>query len=287
MQMTTVLITGMRGKTGRQVAKVLARRKDVTLRGAGRDISSLDAPGIAATRFDWDDPGTWPEAVAGVTAIYLVKPKSADPTKTVARFLNMAKPIERVVLLSEIDAGTRDEASDERKVERIIEALPTAWTILRPNWFMQNFAEPGFFLEAVRDQGEITLPAAGRPVSFVDTRDIAEVAAAALLEPGHAGKHYTLTGPEALTFAEAVRQIGRVAGHLVHHDDPPLDHYLKTLADKGTPQKTIDYYRRIYGCIQQGRAAVVSPDVERVTGHEPRGFSAFVDENRAVWRKTG
>jgi uncharacterized protein YbjT (DUF2867 family) len=265
MQMTTVLITGMRGKTGRQVAKVLARRKDVTLRGAGRDISSLDAPGIAATRFDWDDPGTWPEAVAGVTAIYLVKPKSADPTKTVARFLNMAKPIERVVLLSEIDAGT----------------------ILRPNWFMQNFAEPGFFLEAVRDQGEITLPAAGRPVSFVDTRDIAEVAAAALLEPGHAGKHYTLTGPEALTFAEAVRQIGRVAGHLVHHDDPPLDHYLKTLADKGTPQKTIDYYRRIYGCIQQGRAAVVSPDVERVTGHEPRGFSAFVDENRAVWRKTG
>ena len=285
--MKIVLITGMRGKTGRHVAKILSQQQGIAVRGAGRDIASLDAPGLTAVRFDWDDPHTWPAAVAGVTAIYLVKPKTADPARSVAHFLKSAKPIERIVLLSEIDAGHRDEATDERKVERLIEALPTQWTILRPNWFMQNFAEPGFFLEGLRDSGEITLPAAGQKVSFVDTRDIAEVAAAALLKPGHAGKHYTLTGPEALTFAEALRQIGRAAGHLIHHDDPPLDHYLNTLAEKGTPQKAIDYYRRIYGCIQQSRAAVVSPDVEHVTGHRPRGFSGFVDENRALWRKTG
>ena len=107
----------------------------------------------------------------------------------------------------------------------------------------------------------------------------------ALLEPGHASKHYTLTGPEALTFAEAVRQIGRAADHLIHHDDPPLDHYLNALAAKGAAQKTLDYYRRIYGCIRDGRAAAVSPDVLSVTGHSPRGFSAFVEENRAAWRR--
>ncbi|WP_162918962.1 NmrA family NAD(P)-binding protein [Taklimakanibacter deserti] len=285
--MTTVLITGMRGKTGRQVAKILGQQKGITIRGAGRNVAGLDAAGITPLRFDWDDPGTWPEAVAGVTAIYLVKPKTADPARTVAQFLRMAKPIERVVLLSEIDAGRRDEATDERKVERLIEALPTAWTILRPNWFMQNFAEPGFFLEGLRDSGEITLPAGGQKVSFVDTRDIAEVAAAALLSPGHAGKHYTLTGTEALTFAEATQAIGQAAGHAMRHKDPRLEDYLKALAEKGTAQKAIDYYRRIYGCIEQGRAAVISPDVERVSGHTPRGFSAFVDENRALWRKTG
>jgi uncharacterized protein YbjT (DUF2867 family) len=286
MRMTIVLITGLRGKTGRQTAKALAQREGITVRGAGRNPAGLDAPGIAATRFDWDDQATWPQAVAGATALYLVKPKTADPAHTVAQFLSAAKHLERIVLLSEIDAGTRDEASDERKVERVVEALPIAWTILRPNWFMQNFSEPGFFLEGLRDLGEITLPAGGQKVSFIDTRDIADVATAALLDPGHEGKHYTLTGPEALTFAEAVRQIGRAAGHLIHHDDPPLDHYLKALADKGTARKTLDYYQRIYGCIQQGRAAVVSSDVERVTGHKPRAFAAFVEENRAVWRKT-
>lgn len=284
--MTTVLITGIRGKTGRQVAKALARRKGITVRGAGRNSAGLDADGITTAHFDWEDHGTWPGAVAGVTAIYLVKPKTADPAKTVSAFLNAAKPIERIVLLSEIDAGSRDETADERKVERIIEALPTAWTILRPNWFMQNFTEPGFFLEALRDGGEITLPAAGQKVSFVDTRDIADVAAAALIDQGHASRHYTLTGPEALTFAEALRQIGRAAGHLIHHNDPPLDHYLKALGEKGTPQKAVGYYQRIYGCIQHGRAAVISTDVEGVTGHPARGFASFVAENQAVWRKT-
>ncbi len=286
MRMTTVLITGLRGKTGRQMAKALAQREGITVRGAGRNPAGLDAPGIAATRFDWEDPATWPQTVAGVTALYLVKPKTADPARTVAQFLNLARHLERVVLLSEIDAGARDEATDERKVERIIEALPVAWTILRPNWFMQNFSEPGFFLEAARDHGEIILPSAGRKVSFVDTRDIADVAARALLEPGHARKHYTLTGPDALTLLEATQAIGRAAGHSIRHKDPPLDHYLKALADKGTAQKTLDYYQRIYGCIQQGRAAVISTDIESVTGHKPRAFAAFVEENRAVWSKT-
>lgn len=284
--MKTILITGLRGKTGRHVARAVAARKDVTVRGAGRNIAGLDASGITAVRFDWEDPTTWPEAVAGVSALYLVKPKTAEPAQTVALFLKSANPMERVVLLSEIDAGNRDAATDERKVERIIEALPTAWTILRPNWFMQNFAEPGFFLEALRDSGEIKLPAAGQKVSFVDTRDIADVAAAALLEPGHARKHYTLTGPEALTFAEATAQIGRAAGHSIRHTDQPIEDYLKGLADKGAARKTIDYYRRIHGAIQQGRTAIISPDVERVSGHSPRRFSAFVEENRAVWRRT-
>jgi uncharacterized protein YbjT (DUF2867 family) len=286
MRMTTVLITGLRGKTGRQVARTVAERKGVAVRGAGRNIAGLEAAGIAATRFDWEDQRTWAQAVMDVRAIYLVKPKTADPARTVSQFLNLANHLERVVLLSEIDAGARDAATDERKVERVIEALPMAWTILRPNWFMQNFSEPGFFLEAARDQGEITFPAAGGKVSFVDTRDIADVAAAALLDAGHAGKHYTLTGPEALTLGEATEAIGRAAGHPIGHKDPPLDDYLKTLAEKGTAGKSIDYYRRIYGCIQQGRAAVVSPDVERVTGHKPRSFSAFVAENRDMWRRS-
>lgn len=285
--MKIVLITGMRGKTGRHVAKILSQQQGLAVRGAGRNIASLDAPGITGVRFDWDDPQTWPAAVAGVTAIYLVKPKTADPARSVAHFLKSAKPVERIVLLSEIDAGHRDEAADERKVERLIEALPTQWTILRPNWFMQNFAEPGFFLEGLRDSGAITLPAQGQKVSFVDTRDIAEVAAAALLKPGHAGRHYTLTGPEALTFEEVTRAIGLAAGHAIRHEDPPLDDYLKALAEKGTVRKVLDYYRRIYGSIQQGRAAVVSPDVEHITGHRPRGFSDFVEENSTLWRKTG
>jgi uncharacterized protein YbjT (DUF2867 family) len=112
------------------------------------------------------------------------------------------------------------------------------------------------------------------------------VAAIALLESGHAGQAYTLTGPQALTLAEVTESIGQAAGHQVRYVDPPLDEYLQMLSAKGTPKTTLDYYRRVYTCIQEGRTAIVSPDVQKVTGHPPRTFSAFVTENKDVWHQT-
>ena len=283
--MKTVLVTGLRGKTGRQVASALIRRKGVAVHGAGRNVAELNFPGVNISRFDWEDSASWPGALAGVDSIYLVKPKTADPAGTVASFLRLAASVERVVLLSELDAGNRDEATNERKVERVIESLPIVWTILRPNWFMQNFTEPSFYLEAIRDAGELKLPTGGKPTSFIDTRDIGDVAAAALLDTGHAGRSYTLTGPQALTLSEAAGSIGQAAGHHVRYIDPPLDEYLEALSDKGVAKTTVEYYRRIYTCIQNGRTSILSPHVEQVTGHPPRTFSAFVKENKDVWRR--
>lgn len=284
--MTTVLVTGLRGKTGRQVAGALVRRGGVTVRGAGRNVADLTVPGVIASRFAWEDTDSWSGALADVDAIYLVKPKTADPAQTVASFLRLAERAQRVVLLSEIDAGNRDETTNERKVEKVVESSPIAWTILRPNWFMQNFTEPSYYLEAIRDAGEIKVPTGGQPTSFVDTRDIADVAAAALLDSRHAGQSYTLTGPQALAWAEVARLTGEAAGHQVRYVDPPLSEYLGAGAEEGTAKATRDYYERVYTAIQQGRTSVVSADIEQVTGHKPRSFSAFAEENKNAWRRS-
>jgi hypothetical protein len=82
--MKTVLVTGLRGKTGRQVASALIRRKGVAVHGAGRNVAELNFPGVNISRFDWEDSASWPGALAGVDSIYLVKPKTADPAGTVA-----------------------------------------------------------------------------------------------------------------------------------------------------------------------------------------------------------
>ena len=283
--MTAVLITGVRGKTGRQVATALLRRGVVTVRGGGRSVADLSVPGVIAKRFDWEDPTSWPEALAGIEAVYLVKPKTPDPAGTVTSFLRSAESIQRVVLLSEIDAGNRDEATDERKVEKALESSRTAWTILRPNWFMQNFTTPSFYLEAIRDANELKVPTGGQPTSFVDTRDIADVAVAALLDSGHAGRAYTLTGPQAVTWAEVAALIGQAAGNEVRYIDPPLKEYLDASSQQGTARAAVEYYKRIYTSIQEGRTSIVSADVQQVTGHPARTFSAFVAENKNVWRR--
>lgn len=281
--MKTVLVTGVFGKTGRQLAGALTRHQGVEVRGASRTAANL--PGARSVRFDWNEPAGWPDVLKGASAIYLVKPKTQDPAATVMSFLRLASDAERVVLLSEIGCESRDESTDERKVEKIVEASPFDWTILRPNWFMQNFAEPNFYLEAVRDTGVLQVPTGGQPVSFVDTRDIADVAAAALIDPTHAGRAYTLTGSQALTFGEVAESIEEVAGHQVRHVDPSLTDYLSAAAASGTAQSQIEYYRRIYTCIQVGQTALISAAIEQVTGHPPRSFSAFLEENKGTWRK--
>ncbi len=286
VQLETILVTGVRGKTGREVAATLARRAGVMVRGGGRSATELNLPQMSTIHFDWDDQASWPSVLDGVKAIYLVKPKTIDPAETVTSFLRLAHDVKRVVLLSEIEGGNQDDATDERRVEKVIEDTQIDWTILRPNWFMQNFATPSFFLEALRDAGELTIPTAGRPVSFVDTRDIADVAVAALLDSAYARRAYTLTGPQAITFAEAVGQIGRAAGHGVRHVDPPLADYLAAAAAKGTTPAVLGYLSRIYDHIQKGQTTVISPHVEQVTGHPPRTFSAFVEENKQIWRRS-
>jgi uncharacterized protein YbjT (DUF2867 family) len=283
--MTTVLVTGVGGKTGRQVAAALRGRKNIVVRGAARKPEGRNIPGLQLIRFDWGDTASWPAALEGVDALYLLRPKTDDPADRIGSLLGSARSLRRVLFLSEIDCENRAQDTDERKAEDAVMSSPVSWTILRPNWFMQNFIEPSFFLEDIRDAGELKVPSGGQATSFVDTRDIGEVAAAALLDERHAGRCYTLTGPQAIAWAEAARLIGDAGGYPVRHVDPPLEQHLVARASGGAAQSTLGYLGRVYGSIREGRTAVVSGDVGEVTGHPARSFAAFVEENRAAWRR--
>ncbi len=282
--MTSVLVIGSTGKTGRELVSTLTSTGDATVRAAVRNLQPAGQHGAAVpVHFDWMDEATWPAAADGAKAIYIVKPKTADPAQTVGAFLRVCKHAGKIVLLSEIAAERQEASADELRVEKVLEAGPCAFTILRPNWFMQNFATPAFFGDSIRTNHSVTVPAGGKSVSFVDTRDIAEVAAAALMSGNHDGKHYTLTGPDALTFADALDMIGAAAGYPVEHVDPPLEEYLETLVDKGADRSVADYLGRVYRNIQGGWDSIVTNHVEEVLGKKPRSFSAFVKENRSAW----
>lgn len=281
--MTSVLVLGGTGKTGSEVAAALLSRGGVQVRVASRHPTEAKSHGVQSVKFDWDDEATWPGAVADIEALYLVKPKTIDPAKTVESFLASFQNLERLVLLSEIAAERQDATADELRVEKAIETGAFGWTVLRPNWFMQNFSTPSFFGDPIRKERRVTLPASGQAISFDDTRDIASAAVAALLERGHEGKHYTLTGPEALTVSEALGRIAAVAGYPISHVDPPLDDYLSKSAGAGASQSTIGYYRRVYSNIANGFDSVVTGDVETLTGRKARRFADFVEDYKSSW----
>lgn len=281
--MTRILVLGANGKTGRCVAEALSTRENALVRCASRIPTSA-----SQAAFDWVSRQTWRPALEGIEALYLVKPASTetnpDVRDQVADLLDCAPALRRVVLLSEIDAGTRTEDLDERRVERLIENSSLEWTILRPHWFMQNFVDPSFYLSQLRSEGRVSVPTGGHATSFVDTRDVGDVAATALLDGVHAGKHYTLTGPASHTWAEAISMISFVSGRQLSYEDAPLESYLPERSSPHAMVKFADHNRAVYEFLGSSTSSAISEDVERVIGRPARSLETFIREAAPLWR---
>lgn len=156
------------------------------------------------------------------------------------------------------------------------------WTIPRPNWFLQNFGES--FAATLRERGVLELPAGEAALSFADTRDIAAVAAAAFAEDGHAGRVYDVTGPQSLTYREALAIIGDVVGRALTYRPITHEQSAANLRAAGAPERSIIWQRGLYDLVQEGANAPVSDVVERVTGRPARALARYAAENVDLWR---
>lgn len=251
---STVLVLGATGKTGRRVTELLGP--------AARPASRS-----SATKFDWSLPNTWEPAVAGTTAVYVVPPENPA---ALAGFVPVAVKagVTRLVLLS------MRGAPEDDPFEAAIKNSGAEWTILRPTWFMQNFDED-MFAEPVR-HGELAVPAGQGVHPFIDVRDIAEVAVAALTQPGHAGKTYDLSGPESLSFAEMLARIVAVTGNPVLYTDVAPDDFVTSLRGLGYPEEIAELVTMLLVRIRTGAEAHLSDGVQRVLGREPRTFADYL-----------
>ncbi|MGW4893542.1 NmrA family transcriptional regulator [Kitasatospora sp. NPDC004240] len=264
----TVLVTGGTGKTGRRVAQRLAAR-DARVRIGSR---SAEIP------FDWDDRATWGPALEGVDAAYLAyAPDLAFPgaVETVGDFARLAaeRGVRRLVLLS----GRGEEAA--LAAEKAVSEAGTGWTVVRCAWFNQNFSE-SFLLEPVL-AGELALPVAAAVEPFVDADDIADVAVAALLDEGHDGEVYELTGPRLLGFAEVAAELSGAMGREVRFVPLRPEEFRAILQEAGLPGEFAD----LFTSILDGRNASVTDGVFRALGRAPKDFTRYARDAAAagVW----
>jgi uncharacterized protein YbjT (DUF2867 family) len=261
--MTTTLVLGATGKTGRRIVERLEAR--------GVDVRR----GSRAGGFDWSDEATWAPALEGAGAVYisyypdLAVPGAADAVGTFSR-LAAAHGVGRLVLLS-----GRGEPEAQR-AERLVAEAGVPTTIVRCSWFAQNFSE-SFLLDPVLS-GEVALPAGDIPEPFVDVEDIADVAVAALTEDGHAGEIYELTGPRALRFDEAVAEIAIASGRPVRFVRIAQDEF-------DGPPEVAELVAFLFGELLDGRNVAVTDGVQRALGRAPRDFGEYARTTAAagVW----
>jgi uncharacterized protein YbjT (DUF2867 family) len=261
MTQLPILVLGATGKTG---SRVLARLND-------RGIPTRAGSRAGAPPFDWENESTWGPALEGTRAVYisyfpdLAVPGAAD---TVGAFAQRASG-RRLVLLS-----GRGEEEAQRTEELVRAASPEA-TIVRASWFNQNFSE-GYMADSVRE-GVLALPVDGTPEPFVDAGDIADVAVAALTEPGHEGELYELTGPRLLTFADAAREIADATGRELRFQPVALDEFMAAV-----PPDFAWLLRYLFTEVLDGRNASLADGVQRALNRRPRDFRDFAREEAAA-----
>ena len=272
MESDLILVTGGTGKTGRRVAERLHRLGCSVRIGSRR----ADPP------FDWDDRATWTKALDGVSKVYvsyypdLTFPGAVDSIAQFARSA-AAAGVGHLVLLS----GRGEE--EARRAEDVVRGAGVDWTVIRASWFAQNFSEH-FLLQPVRD-GVIALPAGDVAEPFVDVDDIADIAAAALTEAGHAGEAYEVTGPRLLTFADVADELTRATGRHVSYLAVTPEEYVAAAVDHGVPAEEAGPLAELFSRVLDGRNAHLADGVRRALSRPPRDFADYAAAAAAtgVW----
>lgn len=275
-----ILITGATGTNGTELIKLLASR-GVSVRAMVRSKDSAGKiAGLASVELaigNFDDPVTLDQSLQGVERAFLLTNSTERAEAQQRAFVEAARRagLRHVVKLSQFAADERSPVRFLRyhaAIERAIVESGMAYTFLRPNLYMQGLLG---FAQSIKSTGQLFAAAADARVSVVDVRDNAAVAAAALTEPGHEGRTYTLTGPQALTHAEMAAAISEAVGRTVTFVDIPPEAMRGALLGLGMPPWQADGLIEDYAHYRRGEAAAVMSGVRDATGRPPRPFSAF------------
>jgi uncharacterized protein YbjT (DUF2867 family) len=279
-----VLVTGATGTVGAHVVRALAQR-GVPVRAAVRDPEDTELPpGVEAVRLAFGEPATYEPAFDGVRAAFLMRPPQiADVRAKILPALDAARQagVEHVAFLS-LQGADRNRVVPHRRIEDDLRQHGPAWTMLRPGFFLQNLIAPHGPDIAQRD--EIYLPAGAGRTAFVDARDVAEAAAIALSEPGHAGRAYELTGREALGYHQVATALGEALGREIRYVDATPWGFWRRMRARGHPRAQVAVMLALYTSCRLGLAAHVSDELERLLGRPPRDVATFARDHVDAWR---
>ncbi|HMW31993.1 MAG TPA: SDR family oxidoreductase [bacterium] len=279
----SIFIAGATGTTASQLLKHLATL-GVKVKAGVRDIKkaeTLASEYVAPVHIDYTLPSSIENALRGVKQLFMLTPFTDESVTMGKRIVDAAKKagVQYIVKLSAAGADAEPGITLvrwHREVEKYIEASGIPYTHLRPNSFMQNFIN---FFPPQNDV--IYLPLGEGKVSWVDVRDIAAVAAHVLTHSGHAGKAYTITGPDALSVTEVSKILSEATGKTISYTDVPEEAARKTMVEMQMPNWAIDGLLELHAINKAGYAAEISNVTRDMTGKDPIDFERFAKDNAA------
>src|SRR5579872_5297177 len=278
-----ILITGGTGAIGTELIKILAKA-DRPIRAMVRNpakAGSIAFPGVQIVEGDFEDLASLDAALSGVTKAFLLAAPTEHQLDHETNFLKAAANanLEHIVKLSAMGASPDSPSRFLRghgEAELRLEESRIPWTHLRPNQFMQNLLGPR---DSIIQRGEFYAPAGDAKMSIVDIRDIAAVAVEVLAaSPAHEWKRYTITGPEALTYAEVAGRLSFEVGKPVAYVDVPPETARAGMLQSGMSEWLADGILELYALYKADLFSEVTDVVHHEGKKDPITFAQFAHD---------
>jgi uncharacterized protein YbjT (DUF2867 family) len=284
-----ILVTGATGLNGGVLVRLLSARGipvRVLVRNPTRASALSSLPNVEVVEGDMARPDTLAGPLRGVDRAMLIS--SSDPAmlEVQTNFIDAARKagVKHVVKLSgimpDVDSPFRF-ARMHGEAELKLEQSGIAFTHLRAGEFMHAYFRQ---VPAIVARGAFFLPMEDARIASIDVTDIAEVAAKALTEPGHEGKIYPLTGPEALSMAEVAEKLSTATGKPIHYVSVAPDEARNAQLAAGVPQYTADALAELFAERRKGKESQVWPVIEGILGRRATSFDEFARRNAAIFR---
>ena len=275
------------GNVGTPVALELAQlghQVTLTVR-TPKPNAAWDKLGIRQVPFDLNDLASMAGAMKGGEGFFSLTPLVENLVGAGTNAVQAAKAagIRKIVRMSAQSAGAEAAIKLGRwhfAVEKAAEDSGIPFTILRPANFMQNYLTFGT-PETIKGQSAFYSPLGDAKISVIDTRDISAVAARVLVEAGHEGKRYDLTGGESLSNQAIAEIISQALGRKITHVNIPPAKATEAMAVSGMPAWLVAMLAELNAFGAAGNLAAVKPDTGLILKRKPITFSQFVQDHLA------
>ena len=277
------------GNIGTPVALELAKlgvQVALTVR-APKVNAEWDKLGIRQVPFDINSVESMTNALRGSDAFFSLTPLVENLVEAGGKAVQAAKAAGIKKIVRSSAQGASPDAGIELgrmhyAVEKEIADSGIAFTILRPANFMQNYLTFGT-PETIKGQNTFYSPLGDAKLSPIDTRDISAVAVRVLLEEGHEGKRYELTGGESLSNGEIAELFSQTLGRKISHVTIPEAAASEAMAQGGVPPWLVKLLTELNAIGKAGYLAEVKADAELVLKRQPIKFAQFIHDHLAVF----
>jgi len=274
-----VLVVGASGKVASEITRILKTQNiEIRTTTSKKEKTTQDNVYLNLSTSEGID-----KAFEGMDCAFIFSPAGfADQYRILFPLIQESKKrkLKKVVLMSAMGADAV-ENSPLRRSEIELEKSGIQFNIIRPNWFMQNFNT--FWIHGINTANKIFLPAGTARTSFIDARDISDVAAKLLINDEFSNQGFDLTGPEALNHDEVAKHISEVSGRKITYQEISPEEFKKSLLGAGLPEDYSDFLLMIMGALKEGYNASIFDSVKKILGRNPKTFKSYVEDFKQNW----